>query len=314
MTTFLERAGNDAELTPAEVAVDRAPLFPRRKKSISGRSIAIIVFLTICALFFCLPLYVIATTTFKTMAQIRVGEIFSLPMPFTLDAWWSAWDNACSGINCNGLKIGFWNSVAILFPSLILSISLSAITGYALALWNVKWAGSFLFVLFMCAFVPFQIIMIPLIILSSWVKIYGTIWGIAVIHAVLAMPILTLIFRNYYKGIPQEIMSAAMMDSGSFWRVFFEIILPMSGNILIVVLILQITSIWNDFLIGLTFGGLGTQPMSVVLANVVITTTGEAAYNENMAAALLTAIPPLVIYFVLGKFFVQGITAGAIKG
>jgi glucose/mannose transport system permease protein len=314
MTTFLERAGNDAELTPAEVAVDRAPLFPRRKKGISGRSIAIIVFLTICALFFCLPLYVIATTSFKTMAQIRVGEIFSLPMPFTLDAWWSAWDNACSGINCNGLKIGFWNSVAILFPSLILSISLSAITGYALALWNVKWAGSFLFVLFMCAFVPFQIIMIPLIILSSWVKIYGTIWGIAVIHAVLAMPILTLIFRNYYKGIPQEIMSAAMMDSGSFWRVFFEIILPMSGNILIVVLILQITSIWNDFLIGLTFGGLGTQPMSVVLANVVITTTGEAAYNENMAAALLTAIPPLVIYFVLGKFFVQGITAGAIKG
>jgi glucose/mannose transport system permease protein len=166
----------------------------------------------------------------------------------------------------------------------------------------------------MCAFVPFQIIMIPLIIMSSWLKVYGTIWGIAVVHAVLAMPILTLIFRNYYKGIPQEIMSAAMMDSGSFWRVFFEIILPMSGNILIVVLILQITSIWNDFLLGLTFGGLGTQPMSVVLANVVITTTGEASYNENMAAALLTAIPPLVIYFVLGKFFVQGITAGAIKG
>jgi len=128
------------------------------------------------------------------------------------------------------------------------------------------------------------------------------------------MPFLTLVFRNYYKGIPQEIMSAAMMDSGSFWRIFGEIIVPMSGNIFIVVLILQVTSIWNDFLLGLTFGGLGTQPMSVVLANVVITTTGEAAYNENMAAALLTAIPPLVIYFVLGKFFVQGITAGAIKG
>ena len=315
MTTFLERAGDGPELKPiGEVAVDRAPLFPRRAKGITGRSIAIIVFLTICAAFFCVPLYVIVVTSFKTMDQIRVGEIFSLPMPFTLDAWWSAWDNACSGIKCDGLKVGFWNSVAILFPSLVLSISLSAVTGYALALWNVKWAGSFLFVLFICAFVPFQIIMIPLIILSSWVKIYGTIWGIAIVHAVLSMPILTLIFRNYYKGIPQEIMSAAMMDSGSFWRVFFEIILPMSGNILIVILILQITSIWNDFLLGLTFGGLGTQPMSVVLANVVITTTGEASYNENMAAALLTAIPPLLIYFVLGKFFVQGITAGAIKG
>jgi glucose/mannose transport system permease protein len=297
-----------------ETRVDRAPLFPRKRKAISGRSIAILVFLAICAAFFCVPLYVVATTSFKTMAQIRGGDIFSLPVPFTWDAWWSAWDNACSGIRCDGLKVGFWNSVAILFPSLLMSLALSSVTGYALALWNVKWAGTFLFVLFMCAFVPFQIIMIPLIIMSSALKVYGTVWGIALVHAVLSMPILTLIFRNYYKGIPQEIMSAAMMDSGSFWRIFFEIILPMSGNILIVVLILQITSIWNDFLVGLTFGGLGTQPMSVVLANVVITTTGEASYNENMAAALLTAIPPLVIYFVLGRFFVQGITAGAIKG
>jgi glucose/mannose transport system permease protein len=299
---------------PGEVAVDRAPLFPRKPKPISGRSIAILVFLTICAAFFCVPLYIIITTSFKTMAQVREGAIFSLPAPFTLDAWWSAWDNACSGITCSGLKVGFWNSMAILFPSLILSISLSAVTGYALALWNVKWAGTFLFVLFICAFVPFQIIMIPLIILSSGLKVYGTILGIAIVHAVLAMPFLTLVFRNYYKGIPQEIMSAAMMDSGSFWRIFWEIIIPMSGNILIVVLILQVTSIWNDFLLGLTFGGLGTQPMSVVLANVVITTTGEAAYNENMAAAIETAIPPLIIYFVLGKFFVQGITSGAIKG
>ena len=292
----------------------RAPRFPRKPKGITGRSIAIIVFLSICAAFFCVPLYVIITTSFKTMDQIRQGDIFSLPAPFTVDAWWSAWDNACSGITCTGLKVGFFNSLAILFPSLVLSITLSAVTGYALALWNVRWAGGFLFVLFICAFVPFQIIMIPLIILSSGLKVYGTVWGIALVHAVLAMPILTLIFRNYYKGIPQEIMSAAMMDSGSFWKIFREIILPMSGNILIVVLILQITSIWNDFLLGLTFGGLGTQPMSVVLANVVITTTGVAAYNENMAAALETAIPPLVIYFVLGRFFVQGITAGAIKG
>ena len=292
-----------------EAVVDRAPLFPRRRKGISPRSIAILVFLTMCAAFFCVPLYVIVVTSLKTMEQIRQGEIFSLPHVWTLEPWWNAWDNACSGITCSGLKVGFLNSLAILFPSLILSIALSSITGYALALWNVKW-----FLLFMCAFVPFQIIMIPLIVLSGMLKVYGTVWGIAIVHAVLSMPLLTLIFRNYYKGIPQEIMSAALMDSGSFWRIFGEIVLPMSGNIMIVVLILQITNIWNDFLVGLTFGGLGTQPMTVILANVVITTTGEVVYNENMAAALLTAIPPLVIYFVLGKFFVQGVTAGAIKG
>jgi glucose/mannose transport system permease protein len=297
-----------------EVAVEGAPSYARRKRRIKPRSIAILVFLSICALFFCVPLYVIVVTSFKTMPQIREGEIFSLPSTWTLEAWDSAWNHACSGINCNGIKVGFLNSLGILFPSLILSISFSAVTGYALALWNVRWAGTFMFILFMCAFVPFQIIMIPLIILTSGLHVYGTIWGIALIHAILALPILTLIFRNYYKGIPQELMSAALMDSGSFWRIFIEIILPMSANILIVVLILQVTSIWNDFLIGLTFGGLGTQPMTVILANVVITTTGVAAYNQDMAAALLTAIPPLVIYFVLGKFFVQGVTAGALKG
>ena len=156
--------------------------------------------------------------------------------------------------------------------------------------------------------------MFPLISMTAAMKVYGSIWGVAIIHAVLAMPVLTLIFRNYYKDIPTEIMSAAMMDSGSFWRIFFELIVPMSGNILIVVLILQITSIWNDYLIGVTFGGLTGQPMTVNLANLITISTGTTNYVHNMAAALLTAIPPLVVYFLVGKLFVQGVTAGAIKG
>jgi glucose/mannose transport system permease protein len=298
----------------AEIAVRSAPYFPRKKKAISGRSIAVIGFLAICALFFCVPLYVVIVTSFKTMDQIREGAMFALPNVWTLEAWDHAWNSACSGTRCEGLKVGFWNSVSILIPSLILSIGLSIITGYALALWNVKWAGPFLFILFICAFVPFQIIMFPLISMTATLKVYGSIWGVAIIHSVLAMPVLVLIFRNYYKDIPQEIMSAAVMDSGSFWKIFFEIILPMSGNILIVVLILQITSIWNDYLIGVTFGGMGAQPMTVNLANLITISTGTVRYNDNMAAALLTAIPPLVIYFFVGKLFVQGITAGAIKG
>lgn len=306
MTTAIDRALSPETVEPR--------VYARRKRRIKGSTIAIIVFLAMCAAFFCVPLYVVVVTSFKEMDQIRLGQFFSLPSVWTLDAWWEAWDSACSGIRCTGLKVGFFNSLGILFPSLFLSIALSSVTGYALALWNIRWAGAFLFILFMCAFVPFQIIMIPLIIMSATLGVYGSILGIAIVHAVLAMPILTLIFRNYYKGIPQEIMSAAMMDSGRFWKIFGEIILPMSANIMIVVLILQITSIWNDFLIGLTFGGLGTQPMTVILANTVITTTGTANYNVDMASALLTAIPPLFIYFVLGKFFVQGITAGAIKG
>ena len=297
-------------------AIEAAPalVYPRRKRRIKGSSVASFVFLSMCALFMALPLYVIAVTSFKTMPQITEGEIFSLPREWTFEPWYKAWNTLCTGLECNGIKSGFVNSLKILFPSLLFSIALSSVTGYALALWNVRWAGPFLFILFMCAFVPFQIIMIPLILIVSAGGIYGTYWAVAAVHAILGMPLLTLIFRNFYKDIPVELMSAAMMDSGSFWRVFVEIILPMSGNILVVVLILMITSVWNDYLIGLTFAGFSAQPMTVILANSLITSRGEVIYNVDMAAALLTAIPPLVVYFGLGKFFVHGVTAGAIKG
>ena len=289
-------------------------MFPRPRKRISRSSVAVLAFLIMAALFFCVPLYVLVTTSVKTMEQIREGVIFSLPRGITFEAWDFAWNKSCSGMNCTGLKAGFLNSVLILIPSLVASIVLSMVTGYGLALWNVRWTGPFLFLLFVCAFVPFQIIMYPLIILTREAGLFGTRWAVVVIHTVLAMPVLTLIFRNYYKDIPNDIIKAAIIDSGSFWRIFIEIILPMSGNILIVVSILQITSVWNDYLIGVTFGGLGNMPMTVNLANMVTVSTGTASYNVNMAAALLTALPPLVIYFLLGKFFVQGIAAGAVKG
>lgn len=287
---------------------------PRRKRRIRGSSIAVLVFLTMCAAFVSIPLYVVIVTSFKTLDQIALGEIFALPTTWTIEPWRKAWSEVCAGMTCEGVSAGFWTSLRILIPSLFFSIGISAVTGYALALWKIQWAGTFLFVLFLCAFVPFQIIMIPLVVLNAQIGLYGSIWSVALVHTILSMPLLTLIFRNFYKDVPEEIVNAAIMDCGSFWRIFFEIILPMSGNIMIVVLILMITTVWNDYLIGLTFGGVGTQPMTVILANSVITSFGEVKYNVDMAAALLTAIPPLVVYFALGKFFVQGITAGAIKG
>ena len=286
----------------------------RRKRRIKGSSIAVFVFLSMCAAFVAIPLYVVIVTSFKPIEEVTLGRIFALPVAWTITPWYKAWNTMCTGLSCDGIKVGFFNSLAILFPSLVLSIGLSSVPGCALALWNVRWAGTFLFVLFLCAFVPFQIIMIPLIVLVANLGLYGTVWGIALVHAILAMPLLTLIFRNFYKDIPKELISAAIMDSGSFWLIFGKIILPMSANIMIVVLILMITTVWNDYLVGLTFGGIGAAPMTVILANSVVTSRGEVIHNVNMAAALLTAIPPLVVYFALGRFFVQGITAGAIKG
>ena len=288
--------------------------YPKKKKKIKGSSIITFIFLAMIALAVLVPLYVIIVTSFKTLDQITLGRIFDLPTTWTFEGWNKAWSEVCSGMTCNGVKAGFFTSIKILIPSIIISVGLASVTGYALALWKIKWAGGFLFVLFICAFVPFQVIMIPLVLITAKLGIYGTFWAVAIVHGVLSMPFLTLIFRNFYKDIPPELISAAMMDSGSFWRIFGEIILPMSGNIIIVVLILVITGVWNDFLIGLTFGGFGAQPMTVILANTVITGTGAVRYNVDMAAALLTAIPPLLVYFGLGKFFVQGISAGAIKG
>ncbi|MBL1420379.1 MAG: carbohydrate ABC transporter permease [Alphaproteobacteria bacterium] len=288
--------------------------YPKKKKKIKGSSIITFIFLAMIALAVLVPLYVIIVTSFKTLDQITLGRIFDLPTTWTFEGWNKAWSEVCSGMTCNGVKAGFFTSIKILIPSIAISVGLASITGYALALWKIKWAGSFLFVLFICAFVPFQVIMIPLVLITAKLGIYGTFWAVAIVHGVLSMPFLTLIFRNFYKDIPPELINAALMDSGSFWRIFGEIVLPMSGNIIIVVLILVITGVWNDFLIGLTFGGFGAQPMTVILANTVITGTGAVRYNVDMAAALLTALPPLIVYFALGKFFVQGISAGAIKG
>jgi len=295
-------------------SANRMAVARTRKRRIKGSSIAIFVFLCMCAAFVAIPLYVVIVTSFKPIEEITLGHIFALPVSWTITPWYKAWNTMCTGLSCDGIKTGFVTSIEILFPSLVLSIALSSVTGYALALWNVRWAGTFLFILFICAFVPFQIIMIPLILVIANLGLFGTVWGIAIVHAILTMPLLTLIFRNFYKDIPRELINAAIMDSGSFWLIFRKIILPMSANIMVVVLILMITTVWNDYLVGLTFGGISAEPMTVILANAVVTSRGEVIHNVNMAAAIITAIPPLVVYFALGRFFVQGITAGAIKG
>ena len=286
----------------------------KRRRALRPARLASLAFLAMTALFFLVPLYVVVVTSFKSMDEIRLGRTFDLPHVWILDAWISAWTQACSGLSCGGVSIGFINSMWILIPSLVLSISLGMVTGYAASLWNVRWANGFLFTLLICAFVPFQIIMYPLIRATAALGVYGTTFGVAIVHVVLSMPILALIFRNYFRSIPQELIAAAMINSGSFWRIFFEIVLPMSGNILIVALILMVTGIWNDFLVGLTFGAQGAQPMTVILNNIALTTTGGNNYAVDMAAALLTAAPPLIIYLLLGRFFVEGVTAGAIKG
>jgi glucose/mannose transport system permease protein len=276
--------------------------------------IGLYAFLAATALFFAIPLIMIVMTSVKPMEEIRQNSIFALPMAPTLAPWVKAWSAACTGLNCTGVQAGFVNSVRIAIPAVFFSVLLGAMNGYALAQWKFRGADAVLTALMLGAFVPYQVILYPVVRITRALSIYASYPGIVLIHIVFGLPVMTLIFRNFYLGLPQELVRAARVDGAGFFRIFFSIMLPLSPNILIVGVILQVTGIWNDYLLGLIFAGHDNLPMTVQLNNIVGTTNGEPEYNVDMAATLLTALPPLLVYLLSGRYFVRGITAGAVKG
>ncbi|MBI1418831.1 MAG: ABC transporter permease subunit [Limimaricola sp.] len=295
---------------PAAAAAPRGPK-PRR---LSVARIGLYGFLIISALFFLVPLYIMVVTSLKTMPEIRQGHLFGLPETWTVQPWIDAWMHACTGRDCNGLSPGFWNSVKITVPSVFISIVIASINGYALSFWRYRGANLFFGLLVFGAFVPYQVVIYPLIIALREVHLFSTLWGIIIVHTIFGMPILTILYRNYYAAIPSELFKAARIDGAGFWQIFVRIMLPMSVPITIVAIILQVTGIWNDFLFGVIFAGRNNWPMTVQLNNIVNTTTGTRTYNVDMAATIITAAVPLIIYFISGRWFVRGIAAGAVKG
>jgi glucose/mannose transport system permease protein len=286
----------------------------RRPHRVTAGRAGIYAFLIISALFFLLPLWIMLMTSLKPMEEIRLGNIVALPMAGSYEPWLTAWASACTGLNCNGIRVGFWNSIQILLPSVFLSILVGAMTGYALSFWRVKGANLLFGLLLIGAFIPYQVFLYPLVRLFAFAGIYNSLLCIVIVHTIFGLPLMTLLFRNFYAGIPVELFKAARIDGGGFWSIFFMIIIPMSTPILIVAAILQVTGIWNDFILGLTFAGRENLPMTVQLNNVVASTQGERAYNVDMAATILTALVPLFVYFISGRWFVRGITAGGVKG
>ena len=276
--------------------------------------IGVYAFLLTAALFFLLPLYIMLVTSFKTMDEIRLGNLFALPVAVTVEPWVAAWTSACTGVACEGIRGGFWNSLWIVIPSTILPILLGALNGYALSFWKPRGANLLFGILMLGAFIPVQVMMFPLVRILATLGLFSSLPGIVLIHIIFSMPVMTLLFRNYYQSIPQELFKAARIDGGGFWRIFLQLMLPMSTPIVIVAAIMQVTGVWNDYILGLVFAGRDNLPMTVQLNNVINTTTGTRLYNVNMAATILTSLVPLTIYFVSGRWFVRGIAAGAVKG
>ncbi len=290
------------------------PRGAKPKKTLSGRNIMLYGILIVVCLYYILPLWVMIMTSLKGMPEVRLGNIFAPPVEITFEPWVKAWATACTGLNCDGLSRGFWNSVIITVPSVILSIIIASVNGYALINWKFKGSEIFFTILIFGSFIPYQIMLYPIVILLREAGIYGTLWGLVIVHTIFGMPILTLLFRNYFSSIPEELFKAARVDGAGFWGIYFRIMLPMSLPIFVVALILQVTGIWNDFLFGVVFTKPDIYPMTVQLNNIVNSVQGVKEYNVNMAATVLTGLVPLVVYFVSGKLFVRGIAAGAVKG
>ena len=270
--------------------------------------------LALFAAYYMMPLIVMVMTSLKNLDEIRSGSLMSLPQSPQLAAWKTAWSSACVGIQCDGLRPFFWNSVKIVAPAVAISTFLGALNGYALSQWRFRGANIiFALMLFGC-FIPFQVVLLPTARTLGALGLAGSISGLVLVHVVYGLGFTTLFFRNYFVSVPNELVKAAKVDGAGFFTIFFLIFMPLSVPITVVTIIWQFTQIWNDFLFGVSFSQAGTQPVTVALNNIVNSTTGVKEYNVDMAAAIIAGLPTLVIYVLAGKYFIRGLTAGSVKG
>ena len=270
--------------------------------------------LVIFALYYLMPLFVMVVTSLKSLDEIRTGSLLGLPRNIEFGAWGTAWSGACTGVQCEGLQPYFWNSVLIAVPAVLISTIIGAFNGFVISQWRFKGSNIiFALMLFGC-FVPFQVVILPMAILLGKMGLAGSIPGLVFVHVIYGLGFTTLFFRNYYISVPRELVKAALIDGAGFFRIFWSVFVPLSAPIVVVTVIWQFTQIWNDFLFGVSFSQAGTQPITVALNNIVNSTTGVKEYNVDMAAAIIAALPTLLVYVVAGKYFIRGLTAGSVKG
>ena len=282
------------------------------------------------ALVYLIPFFVMLVTSLKTMPEIQHGNMLALPKQPTIDPWIRAWGEACVGLTCEGIHGYFWNSIKMVVPAVAISTLLGALNGYVLTKWRFKGHRLVFGLMLFACFIPFQAVLLPMAtVLGQFGQLgkflantTGFTFGfgnptvnLVFVHVVYGLGFTTLFFRNYYEAFPTELVKAAMVDGASFFQIFRRVLLPNSLPIIVVTVIYQFTNIWNDFLFASAYAGSGdVMPMTVALNNVVNTSTGVVEYNVNMAAAMIAALPTLLVYVLAGRYFVRGLMAGAVKG
>ncbi len=237
--------------------------------------------LLLFALFYLLPLFIMLVNSVKPLEEITGGNMIALPREWTLDPWRAAWSTAQIGVEPTGLRPYFWNSIQMVVPAVVISTVLGALNGYILTKWRFR-GDTILFglMLFAC-FIPFQIVLIPMARMLGIMGLAGTTPGLVLVHVVYGIGFTTLYFRNYYAAFPTELVRAAQIDGAGFFQIFWRIMLPSSGPIIVVSVIWQFTNIWNDFLFGASFASGQSAPMTVALNNLVSSSTGVKEYNVS---------------------------------
>lgn len=282
------------------------------KKSL--RRAAVYAVLVGFAAFFLLPLLVMVFASFKDMDAILHSSILALPTHPTLQPWREAWSSACVGTSCVGLRGYYLNTVLMVVPAVLISTLIGAVNGYALSKFRFRGANLVYGLILFGTFAPYQVMLVPISKMLGLFGLSNGIGGLILLHTVYGLPMTTMFFRNYFMTVPQDLIKAARVDGAGFWTTFVLIILPMSTPMIVVTVIWQFTSVWNDFLFGVSFTSGANSPIMVALNNLVSSASGERPYNIHMAGALLSALPTLVVYLLAGKYFVRGLMAGAVKG
>jgi glucose/mannose transport system permease protein len=257
-----------------------------------------------CMLFFLMPVYVMVVTGLKEARNVSLSTMWNLPQHLSGGGFIEAW---------NRLAPNLGNSLMLTIPATIISAIWGSINGYVFAKWKFRGSNLLFALLVFGMFIPYQSILIPLIQFLQQVKLYGTIWGLVTVHVLYGLPITSLIFRNYFANIPDELMDASRIDGAGIIRTFTHVMLPLSMPAFVVVGIFQFTNIWNDFLFGVTIlPNPNAQPITVALNN--LSGSFSVDWNVVMAGAVVAALPTALVYIFLGRFFIQGLLAGSVKG
>jgi glucose/mannose transport system permease protein len=282
----------------------------RRPASV-GRVVTYVVLVAGCLLFL-LPVYILLITGFKSFQEVSLSSMWRFPSHFSFASFIQAWVGVpAKGVR--GLAENFMNSVYLAVPATLISAFLGSMNGYVLSKWKFKGANVLFPLLLFGMFIPYQSILIPLVRVLQQMHLYGTRGGLIFTHIVYGIPITTLIFRNYYAAIPDELIEASKIDGAGILGIYAAILFPLSLPGFVVVMIWQFTSIWNDFLFAVIITSRpALQPVTVALNNLAGSFSVE--WNVQMAGALIAALPTLLIYIFLSRYFMSGLLAGSVKG